>query len=433
MMSELVKQDGRIAGGIGFHTTSGDLYVFKSNAVVLAAGGSSIKNEAKPIHYWTSDGHAMGYRLGATITGKEFIGEPGRCLRSEHKDSSGSSAISSDIDRDEDVDILTRFPSFRAGLMGPMVWPTLNAEGGPVLYPAWEAHCGRAPLYIDYRNLSPERIEVAKHFFNRLGTAEIDKVGLNIFDRDKLKYSAGRESAAQNIHGGSGICPIDMHCASNIPGLYSAGNNCATMVSGAAYSGMGIGLCHASVTGERAGTGAAEYAMKNKKIKIGGAELTNLKRIVCSPMERKGGFGPRWLTQVLQSFSVPYFILNIKHEKRLTAALTFIEFVNQHLVPKLKAKDPHEWRLAQETKNMALNAEMSLRASLFRRESRGTHFREDFPRRSDPEWLAWVKLQKNNGEMQLSKEPIPKDYWPDLSMSYKERYPRILPMEETLS
>ena len=74
-----------------------------------------------------------------------------------------------------------------------------------------------------------------------------------------------------------------------------------------------------------------------------------------------------------------------------------VEFVNEHLVPKLTAKDGHEWRLAHETRNMALIAEMRLRASLFRTESRGTHLREDFPKRMDPEWLAWVKIAQESG------------------------------------
>src|SRR4030042_2060842 len=103
--------------------------------------------------------------------------------------------------------------------------------------------------------------------------------------------------------------------------------------------------------------------------------------------------------------------------------------MNSHLVPKLKANDPHEWRMAHETKNMILNAEMQLRASLFRTESRGSHFREDYPRRNDPEWLAWVKLRDEEGEMKAFKEPIPEKFWPDLSKPYKERYPAMLPLE----
>jgi succinate dehydrogenase/fumarate reductase flavoprotein subunit len=78
---------------------------------------------------------------------------------------------------------------------------------------------------------------------------------------------------------------------------------------------------------------------------------------------------------------------------------------------------------------MVLNAEMKLRASIFRTESRGTHYREDYPRRDDPNWLAWVILGEEQGTMQLRKEEIPKEWWPDLSKSYEERYPIKFPGE----
>ena len=126
---------------------------------------------------------------------------------------------------------------------------------------------------------------------------------------------------------------------------------------------------------------------------------------------------------------MPYFFLQVKHGERLQAALTLAEFLNSHLAPKLMAKDPHEWRIAQETKNMALNTEMMLRASLFRTESRGSHYREDYPRRDDPTWLAWVKLKEEQGKMKVYKEPMPKKWWPDLSKPYEERYPKIFPGE----
>jgi succinate dehydrogenase/fumarate reductase flavoprotein subunit len=159
------------------------------------------------------------------------------------------------------------------------------------------------------------------------------------------------------------------------------------------------------------------------------AELNRAKQVVYAPLERKGGFSPAWITQVLHGVTVPYFFLDVKHEKRLQSALTVVEFLKHHLVPKLMAGDAHEWRMAHETKNLVLVAEMRLRASLFRTESRGNHFREDYPRRDDPKWLAWVKLKDNEGEMKATKTPIPKEWWPDLSKPYEELYPRILPME----
>ena len=78
---------------------------------------------------------------------------------------------------------------------------------------------------------------------------------------------------------------------------------------------------------------------------------------------------------------------------------------------------------------MAHTAEMRLKSSLFRTESRGTHFREDYPRRDDPTWLALVKIKEEHGKMKVFKEPTPKKWWPDLSTPYEERYPRMFPGE----
>jgi succinate dehydrogenase/fumarate reductase flavoprotein subunit len=50
---------------------------------------------------------------------------------------------------------------------------------------------------------------------------------------------------------------------------------------------------------------------------------------------------------------------------------------------------------------------MTFRAALMRTESRGFHFREDYPKRDDDRWLKWIILQQERGRMTLSTEPIP--------------------------
>jgi succinate dehydrogenase/fumarate reductase flavoprotein subunit len=135
------------------------------------------------------------------------------------------------------------------------------------------------------------------------------------------------------------------------------------------------------------------------------------------------------VTQLLQNTMMPYFVLFIKHEKRLQGALTTVEYLRDNLVPRLMAKDPHELRLAHETQNMILNAEMMLRSSLFRKESRGLHYREDYPRRDDPAWLVWTKIKEIDGNMTVYGEPIPEKYWPDTSLSYEKKYPIRFPGE----
>jgi succinate dehydrogenase/fumarate reductase flavoprotein subunit len=104
-----------------------------------------------------------------------------------------------------------------------------------------------------------------------------------------------------------------------------------------------------------------------------------------------------------------------------------IEFYRDHFVPKMRAVDPHDLRNAHEVRNMVLGAEMMLRAALFRTESRGSFYREDYPRRDDENWLKWVVLKEDAGKMKLWTEPVPKEYWGDTSMPYGKRYPLQYP------
>jgi len=194
---------------------------------------------------------------------------------------------------------------------------------------------------------------------------------------------------------------MDEFCFSGVPGLYAAGDSCATIIDGAAYGVLGSGTMNASVTGTRAGIAAAKYAKQIVKPSVSEKDLSPLRDSVLMPTKRKGGFTPGWVTQTLKDAMVPYYILRIKHGDRLQSTLKWVEFMRDNLSPKIFARDPHELRLAHETKNMILSAEMKLKASLFRTESRGTHYREDYPRRDDPDWLAWVMIQETNGRMTL--------------------------------
>jgi succinate dehydrogenase/fumarate reductase flavoprotein subunit len=119
----------------------------------------------------------------------------------------------------------------------------------------------------------------------------------------------------------------------------------------------------------------------------------------------------------------PYYVMYVKERSRLEAALSQIMYLQEAYAPLLKVDDPHGLRLAHETRNMLLNAEMKLRAGLAREESRGTHFREDFPFRDDKNWLAWVKLVEKDGRMAVMKHPLPAVWHPDPALGYRDRYP----------
>jgi succinate dehydrogenase/fumarate reductase flavoprotein subunit len=80
-------------------------------------------------------------------------------------------------------------------------------------------------------------------------------------------------------------------------------------------------------------------------------------------------------------------------------------------MPMLRAEDLHELRLAFETSNMIISAEMKLKASLMRKESRCSHFRLDYPDMDTKNWNAWINIYKGgDGLMKFEKQAF--GSWP---------------------
>ncbi|MHB8867347.1 MAG: FAD-dependent oxidoreductase [Thermoleophilia bacterium] len=397
-VTDLIKEDGRVLGAVGVSGVEEAFYVFRAKATVLCTGGGSFKPYGFPISSTTGDGTAMAYRVGAAVAGKEFI------------DTHTSEAA---VPAFVGYARMERPPGRMLGL------ELVNAEGGRIqrlgpltIHPEFEAHAGRAPVTEGRAGLGADAHGTSPH--GQEGPAGKEIVG----------------NAGLGFGGvGEGVWPVDDTCATDVPGLFAAGESCGTHHLGAAYPGGGWGLPSAAVTGERAGRGAAAFAAEVGEGPAAPESMAELKRAACAPVVRLGGFSPDWVTQILRNTVGPYFVLGVKRDDRLRAALTNVEFYRDHLVPRLFARDPHELRKAYEVASMVLNAEMKLRAGLFRTESRGTHYREDYPFRDDPDWLCWVLLASERGRMVASKRPIPEKWWPDSTLPYEERYPLRFPGE----
>ncbi|MFA7289980.1 MAG: FAD-binding protein, partial [Melioribacteraceae bacterium] len=183
-------------------------------------------------------------------------------------------------------------------------------------------------------------------------------------------------------------------------------------MSGGIYTQIGSSLAGSAVQGAVAGKASAEYAKSQSLLNISNSVITAIVNEMTAPLKQKTGFSPAWITQILQSIIIPNFVLYIKKENLLNAALAYVEELRDHHLPMIKASNFHELRLAHETKNMIINAEMKLRASIMRKESRLSHFRLDYPEQDDKNWSAWINIYKGtDGSMKFEKQPF--GYWHD--------------------
>jgi succinate dehydrogenase/fumarate reductase flavoprotein subunit len=384
-LTNLLKNGGRVVGAMGMRIDKNESIAIHAKSVILCTGASGFKPTGWQIGSLTSDGDAMAYRIGAEITGKEWVDGHGGTnfgLDGTPKTtSSNTEEIRGMLGVEQNIEVEKSGPS-SGGMMGP---PGGGGPGG------------------DRRGPPPGGEKTA----GGPGGPPGGKGGPPPGGGGKGPVMIGGVSAGMSQHKAEGIFPQDDKCSSNIPGLYAAGDALGSMQNGGIYTQVGSSLAGSAAQGALAGKTAAEYAAGISPGRASESRLKEINTKIYAPYLRTRGFSPQWVTQTLQGVMIPNFILYVKSKERLEAALTYIEYLRDHQVPLLMADDLHELRQCHETANMVLNAEMKLRAALMRKESRGSHYREDYPERNDKDWLCWIKIRRAaDGSMELVKHAI---------------------------
>jgi len=389
MITELFKKNGKIAGAIGFPMEEDRAVIIKAKAVVLCSGSGALKTPGFPCNNITHDGDAMSYRIGAEITGKEFCD-----FHWTHWEDPG--------------DMYGNWERHSFNAISPGVHTLSSGRRPQARSMALQAHNGNIPFFMRGRSGGsgerPSGTPTGGDTGERpdaAGGVRRAPAGVRSLDLPIVWGS----TAGMSSHKCEGIFPKGNKCSSSIPGLFAAGD--ALFTGGATYSSGGSSASGSAVQGARAGRYAAEYVKENKQQNISDSELAQSKERIFAPRTSEKGFSPIWVTQVLQGIMVPYYVINIKKQIRLEAALSNVEFLREQFAPNLLANDTHQLRLAHETRNMLLNSEMKLRAGLMRTETRGDHYREDYPDTDDKNWLAWIIITKDGDNMKLTRRAIP--------------------------
>jgi succinate dehydrogenase/fumarate reductase flavoprotein subunit len=430
MITGLIQEDGgRVAGAVGFTyddtAEPSKAVILRADAVLMCTGAGSYKSPGFPIWGQTFDGDAMAYEAGARIVGKEFNDTHATFANAPAAAYEGWRWAQSVIG----AYVMVGPPDKLVG--GLTLSGALSVFKGGVNRQLGTGPGGEPPPPKDGpRPLSPFEIDNQKY----IGKGYLKTPGLHLdfggppegaSEDTGFGHRVGGATAGMGVHKSEGVFCSDYSCAADgVEGLYAAGDALGSMLCGSLYPGRGFSSYGSAIQGRRAAKHAAKYLKTASKPKVSQEKIDNLIEQMWAPRNVEQGYSPEWVTATLQNTMTPLHILYIKDSRRLDGALASIEFLRKQCVPNMIARDGHELRMAHEAKSMLLNAEMKLRSGLFREESRGTHFREDFPARNDKEWHCWVTTQKVNGSMTMAKHMLPDSWKPNKAKTYRENYPR---------
>jgi succinate dehydrogenase/fumarate reductase flavoprotein subunit len=412
-MVDLLQSNGKVVGAIGFGVVDGKTYIFRAKATIIACGGSQLKAHR---HFaWNSgEGVAMAYRVGTQLMNAEFGGiglygfgfKLGGIRRRMPfylfmENATGERFLGN------------YYPEFKTGQKAPEQFQELFFKISDAM--AKEVKAGRGPIYVDFRKLTAEEKAIAFDRDEKI-PIEMQPVGRG---GDLLEYLRRRTGLDANkerveiipeLESGIGTIRVGIDCKTTVSGLWAAGDACGlgSGLMGARELGTfpGIAMPWAILSGLRGGQSAGEYALASGEVTVDKIEVKNLKERMLKPLGQKGTVESHEVIYQIQKAVIPVKYYLHREGGRMKEALGLIEKAKESLV-RVGAMDYHELMRCHQAKSMAFCAGWSLKAALMREESRGSHMREDYPKRNDKNWLKWIVIEQREGEDNFFTEPVP--------------------------
>jgi succinate dehydrogenase / fumarate reductase flavoprotein subunit len=198
---------------------------------------------------------------------------------------------------------------------------------------------------------------------------------------------------------------------SDVPGLFAAGE-CAAGLHGANRLG-GNSLSDLLVFGQRAGEYAANFAKENGAVSVDARQIETTAARALEPFDRKGE-GPYQVQHDLQHM-MQDLVGIVRRADEMDHALEELRKLRDRACG-VGVTGNREynggWHTALDLRNLLTVSELITRAAIERKESRGAHFREDYPQKSEAEGHSNIVLRRSeSGEPQLIREPLSEMPW----------------------
>jgi succinate dehydrogenase / fumarate reductase flavoprotein subunit len=399
---------GNCVGAVLRNVRDGTMEMFEAENVILATGGNGqIWHPTTNALICNGDGIAMAYRVGAPLM---------------------------------DMEMIQYHPTTLAG-KGFLITEGARGEGAHLLNANGERFMERyAPNKMELASRDvvsrAEQTEINEGRGFRDGTVALD---VTVVPRKRIHEAlreivlVGRDFAGVDItrepihikpgnHYTMGGVKTDVHGATEIPGLYAAGEVACVSVHGGNRLGANS-LLDTLIFGRRAGQHAATRA---KGIQVGRprrAALADAERQVAEIIGRERGSGRR-VSEIRQEMgaTMDKHVAVFRDEAGITTALETIRRLKEEAeTAYVDDRSPifnQDLLGALELGFMLDCAECSCVGALHRTESRGAQFRTDFPERNDEEWLKHIDLRRGDDGPEIGYSDVTITQWQPQERTY---------------
>jgi len=441
---ELVLDAGRAAGVLAYDRERGRFHVFSAKAIVMATGGAGRAYKITS-NSWegTGDGHALAYRAGAELIDMEFIqfhptgmvwppsvrgilvtegvrGEGGVLRNSEGRrfmfdDIPDNYKPQTAADPEEGWRYVLQDKTARRPpelLTRDHVARCINREvkagrgsphGGVFLDIAWiKEKLSDAPAHIK------RKLPSMYHQFKELADLDITTTPMEV---------------GPTTHYIMGGIKVDAESQeSTIPGLFAAGE-CAAGINGANRLG-GNSLSDLIVFGKRAGEYAAQLARQSAQPRVDDAAVARALKASLEPFDRgSAGENPYKVQQDLQE-TMQALVGIVRNEAEMQEAVQKLAGFNARAA-RAGIEGHREynsgWHTCIDLRNLLDCSEAIARSAIERKESRGGHFREDYPDKVAAFGTFNISTKRQpDGSMTVSRVPL-KDLPAELKQVIEEQ------------
>jgi len=382
LVSKLLQSEGALVGALAVND-KGQVFVFNAKSTILATGGlGELFQRHDNALGLTGDGYALAYELGITLRDMEFVqfypttwGNHGsKICPFEMYILEGATmwnSLGEDILKRHGIDnpvSVTRYRLMR--IIMEEVAEGRGVEGG---------------VTFDFTTILEKRKQ------------ELYRDGL----LRKGEYP-DKFQVAPAVHYFLGGVKINEKAETGINGLYAAGEVCGGM-NGANRIG-GNALVEMFVFGTIAGESAAVRASNVKLIPFSQREVkTEVERLTKFTSDNSRGD----IEELRQSLKRTMWekVGVIRDEKNLKEARQKIAALREQL-ESASISAPEQLPQAVKLSNMLMVAEMIGNAALMRTESRGAHYRSDYPEEDNKQWLKIIEVCRQKDKMNLSLAPV---------------------------